>query len=269
MRLGIVGATGWLGSALGRRVLDTGLVPPSDLVLLNRSGPRPEYHGRTDVTWAPNLADLVARAEVVVLSVRPEDLPGLALSAPDRLVVSFLAGVPLAALAPTGGRVVRAMPNAAAERGRSYTPWLAGAKVTQADRALVRALLSTIGTEDEVRDESHIDLLTALSGSGAAYPALMAAAMLAHAEAAGLPEQIARHAVEAVVCDGADLLRGRIETAPELLHAYRAYRGTTEAGLDAAEASGFSRAIDEALRAATAKATGMWPLVAPRPADPT
>jgi len=257
MRLGIVGATGCLGSALGRRVLDSGLVPASDLVLLNRSGARPDYHGGIGVTWASGLPDLVDRADVVVLSVRPEDYAGLALIAPDRLVISFMAGVPLAALAPTTGRIVRAMPNAAAERGRSYTPWLAGQGVTQADRVLVRALLAAIGTEDEVDEEHHIDLLTALSGSGAAYPALMAAAMLAQARAAGLPEQVARHAVEAVVCDGADLLRGRVEAAAALVATYRAYRGTTAAGLDAAEAGGFTRAVEEALQAGAAKAARM------------
>ena len=266
MRLGIVGATGWLGSALGQRVLDSGLVQAPDLVLLNRSGARPEYHGRADVTWASDAADLVARADLVVLSVRPEDYSGLALHAPGRLVVSFLAGVPMWALAETGGRVVRAMPNAAAELGRSYTPWLAAAEVTEADRKLVRALLATIGTEDEVGYESHIDYLTGLSGSGAAYPAMMAAAMLAHARAQGLTEAVARHAVETVICGGADLLSGRIESASELIETYRGYRGTTAAGLDAAEAIGFVAAIVVALGAAAAEVERRWSPVPTPPA---
>jgi pyrroline-5-carboxylate reductase len=171
-----------------------------------------------------------------------------------------MAGVPLAALeATTGGRTVRAMPNAAAERGASYTPWLAGGAVTRDDRTFLRALLARIGTEDEVTREADIDLLTALSGSGAAYPALMAAAMLDQARASGLTEPVARRAVEAAICDGAEMLRGRIEAAPELVETYRAYRGTTAAGLDAAEERGFSKAIAAALEAGTAKAGRMWP----------
>ena len=258
MRVGIIGGTGWLGSALGRAVLDSRLVAASDLVLLNRSGPRPDYHKRTDVTWASDVTDLVARTDAVVLSVRPEDYTGLRLHAPGQLVISFMAGVPMAALARTGGRVVRAMPNAAAELGRSYTPWLAAPEPTEADRTFVRALLATIGTEDEVPDEAHINYLTALSGSGAAYPALMAAAMLADARGRGLAEQVALRAVEAAVCDGAVLLRDRIDTASELVESYRAYRGTTAAGLDAAEATGFVRAVEQALVAATRKAGSMW-----------
>ncbi|EYD75225.1 Pyrroline-5-carboxylate reductase [Rubellimicrobium mesophilum DSM 19309] len=257
MRLGIIGATGWLGSALGRGVLGTGHVAARDLVLLNRSGPRPDYQGHRDVTWATDAADLVERSDVVVLSVRPEDYSSLHLNAPGRLVVSFMAGVTMATLARTGGRIVRALPNGAAEHGGSYTPWLAAPEVTDADREAVRALLGAIGTEDEIPDEGQIDYLTGLSGSGAAYPALMAVAMLADARGRGLSEQVALRAVEAVICGGADMLRGRIGSASALVEAYRSYRGTTAAGLDAAEATGFMKAIGEALEAAALKAHRM------------
>lgn len=263
MRLGIIGATGWLGGALGRAVLERGLVAAPDLVLLNRSGVRPDYYGRPDVTWAKDVADLVALVDAVVLAVRPEDFAALGLRATGRLVISFMAGVPMAALAGTGGRVVRAMPNAAAERGRSYTPWLADAAVEEADRRVVQAILGAIGTEDEVAHEGQIDYLTALSGSGSAYPAMMAAAMLADARGRGLAEAVARRAVEAVICDGAEMLRGRIEDAPALVETYRAYRGTTAAGLDAAEARGLPDSVAEALDAATRKAGRMWPVPMP------
>lgn len=265
-RLGIIGATGWLGSALTRALLANDLAPATSLVLLNRSGARPPDFAHSAVTWATDPADLVARADAVILSVRPEDFPALALHAPGRLVVSFMAGVTMATLAATGGRIVRALPNAAADLGRSYTPWLAAPDVTAADRTLTRALLSRIGTEDEVATESQIDTLTALSGSGAAYPALLAQAMLDHARA-HLPEPIALRATEAAVCDGARLLQGRIGDAATLLAAYRAYKGTTAAGLDAAEQGGFTQAVAAALDAATRKAAlmGQPPSQSPRP----
>lgn len=259
-RLGIIGATGWLGSALVRGLIASGLTPATELVLLNRSGSRPPGFDRPGIAWATDVIDLVDRADAIVLSVRPEDYPALALRAPGRLVVSLMAGVPLATLAATGARVVRTMPNAAAESGSSYTPWFAGVGVTDADRAFVRALLARIGTEDEVPDERNIDYLTGLSGSGAAYPALMAAAMLSEARAAGLTETVARRAVEAAVCDGAAMLRGRIETADEFLRTYRDYRGTTAAGLDAAERAGFPAAVAAALAAAAEKARRMGAL---------
>lgn len=254
MKLGIIGATGWLGSALGRRVMETGVLPPEDLILLNRSGPRESYEGQRGVTWAADVADLAARSHVIVVSVRPEDWAGLALRAEGRLVLSFMAGIGMDRLAACGGRIVRAMPNAAAEFGGSYSPWFAGPGVTDDDRQAVTRLLGAIGTSDELPQEGHIDLMTAVPGSGAAYPALLAQAMLGFMREQGVPEPIARKSVEAAICGGARLLEGRIETAGAFLDAYMDYKGTTAAGLQVAQAGGFDALIRDALRAATGKA---------------
>jgi len=257
MRVGIIGATGWLGSALGGKLLSRGMLPAADLVLLNRSGPRPDYHGHAGVTWAGGVDDLVAGSDLVVISVRPQDWPTLGLTAPDRLVVSFMAGVDLDRLAASGGRVVRAMPNAAAEIGQSYSPWLAGPGVTDADRDAVRWLLSAIGSEDELDNEGQLDVMTAAPGSGAAYPALMAVALADFMRGQGISDRIAWRAAEAVVCGGAQLLAGRIDEAPKLLDAYMDYRGTTAAGIEAAQAAGFSSSIHAAMRAAVAASRRM------------
>ncbi len=257
MKIGIIGATGWLGSALGAGLLSHRIVRQGDLVLLNRSGPRPDYHGHADVVWARNVADLAAQSGVIVVSVRPEDWPRLALRAEGRLVLSFMAGVDTATLAGCGGRIVRAMPNAVAEIGASYSPFWAAEDVSDADRDTVRRLLSAIGTTDELETEAQIDLMGALPGSGAAYPALMAVAMAGFMRARGVSEAIAWRAAEAAAIGGARLLEGRITEAPALLAAYRDYRGPTEAGLDAAEAAGFNQAIEAALTAATEKSRQM------------
>lgn len=251
MKVGIIGATGWLGSALGGGLLARGMLQPRDLLLLNRSGPRGDYHGHGDVTWAASVGELVAGSDLVVVSVRPQDWPALDLQAPGRLVVSFMAGVGLARLGACAGRIVRAMPNAAAEIGRSYSPWIAGPGVTDADRAATRWLLSAIGTEDELGDEGQLDLMTAVPGSGAAYPALMAVAMAGFMRDQGVEDAVAWRAAEAAVVGGAQMLAGRIAEAPQFLAAYRDYRGTTAAGLDAAEAAGFDDALRRALAAAT------------------
>ena len=85
-----------------------------------------------------------------------------------------MAGIPLADLARRTGsdRVVRALPNAAAEVGFSYTPWTAGPAVTDADRTVVRRIFGACGSADEVLNEASIDYLTGLCGTGPAYPAL-------------------------------------------------------------------------------------------------
>ncbi len=257
MRIGIIGATGWLGSALGLRLLQQGLVAPEGLTLLNRSGQPGPYADWPGVRFAPDLTALVAASDVIVVSVRPESWPELQLQAPGRLVISFMAGIGAAALQASGGRILRAMPNAAADIGASWTPWWASDAVTEADREATRRILSAIGSEEEIPREDHIDLMTAVPGSGAAYPALMAQAMADYLTAQGLPDSTAWRAAGAAVCGGARLMEGDASRARDLLTAYLDYRGTTAAGLQAAEAAGFSEAIRAAIKAAAEKSADM------------
>ncbi|WP_136685056.1 pyrroline-5-carboxylate reductase family protein [Falsirhodobacter xinxiangensis] len=256
MRVGIAGGTGWLGFALGRRLLDDRIVAPSDLTILNRSGPRADYAGYR-VGWAADPKDLVQRSDIIILSIRPETWRTFDLDASGKLVLSFMAGIDCADLARCKGRIVRAVPNAAAEIGASYSPWYAGPGITDADKSAVTRILSSVGTSDELEDEKQVDVMTALPGSGAAYPALMAVAMFEYAKSQDVPPDIAWRAAEGAICGGAALLSGRISNAPALLAAYHDYRGTTAAGLCAAQESGFDASITNALSAATRKARDM------------
>lgn len=255
MNVGIIGGTGWLGKALALGALSRSIVAPDQLTIANRSGPTQDFAAYPGVRFA-SVADLCAASDVIVLSVRPEDFPLDGLNGRDRLVISFMARIPFAALgeALPNARLARAMPNGGASTGTSFTPWVAASGVTADDEAITVKLLSAMGDAAKVAGEGDLDYLAALSGSGAAYPALMAEAMLDHARARGLPEHIARKAVETVICGSAPLLAGKIETAPDLVESYRAYRGVTEAGIDAALAKGFAGAIHAALDAATLKA---------------
>ncbi len=253
--LGILGGTGWLGQALGLALLRGGILAPGELVILNRSGMAPGYADFPGVTLVRDMAALQAQAGPLVLSVRPEDFPVPGFAPGARLLISFMAAVPmdrLRALAPDA-RIVRAMPNGGASTGSSYSPWFAG-DLPAEDIALTRRLLAAIGTEDRVESEDQLDILSALSGSGPGYPALMAQALHAKALALGLPPVIAERAVEAVVAGSAAGLAGRVPAAGEIVAALCSYRGITAAGLDAAEAAGFSRALDAALDAAVAAA---------------
>ena len=257
MKLGILGGTGWLGRGLGLGLLRAGLWDAPDLVILNRSGDRTAY-GALPVVWAQDMAQMQRQCEVIVLSVRPQDFPVAGFDPGGRLVISFMAGWSmerLRALAPDA-RWVRAMPNGGAISGQSYTPWLAEG-LTPADDALVQRILSGMGAQQRIETEDHLDYLTALSGSGAAYPALMARAMLADAQARGLSLAVAQRAVEAVICGSTGLLAGQMGQIDTLLDCYRSYRGITAAGLDAAQAAGFETAVQAALSAATVKAQAM------------
>lgn len=254
-KIGIVGGTGWLGRALGHNLLRRGMAA-QDVILLNRRGPTDDYAEWPGVRWATGLADLVAQSAVIVLSVRPEDY---AIPMPqdfDGLVISFMAGVVATDLARDWPRaqIARAMPGGGATEGNAHVPWCSVGTLLPEAVATVTSVLSAIGTVDCVADEAALAYMSALSGSGAAYPALVAQAMFQHALSQGIAEDVAWRAVASVVCDAPNLFREAPQKAAELIDTYRGYKGITAAGIDTARAEGLEIAIARALDAATQKA---------------
>ena len=101
---------------------------------------------------------------------------------------------------------------------------------------------------------SHIDCLTGLTGSGSAYPALLASALLSHALAHGLP---ARRAVAAAVAGASQLVTEDGEAPDAIVHRFVDDRGTTAAGLQATTDRSFRDAVHAGLSAAEVRALDM------------
>lgn len=256
-RIGIVGGNGWIGGALARALVGAG-VPAERLTLSCRSTPPDWLPG---ANWTHDNQALADASDVVVLSVRPQDWGAITLAAPDRLVVSVMAGVPVADLAAATGsdRVVRALPNAAATVGHSYTPWCASPAVTDDDRAAVRAVFEACGTADEVPREADIDYLTGHSGTGPAYPALLAAALVRDAVAQGLPADVARRAAVGILIGTGRIFEATGEDPADTVAAFIDYRGVTAAALEAMQAGGFDALVSAGLAAARQKSASLRP----------
>lgn len=255
-QIGIIGGGGWLGGAIARGILDAALVPAADLTLSYRSR---EPDGFAGVHLTSGNEELIERSDIVIVSVRPADWPALVLSAPGRLVISVMAGIGIAEIQSQlrTRRVVRTLPNAAAEVGCSYTPWRAADEVTAADRAWVRAIFEACGSADEVADESQIDYLTGLSGGGPAFPALLADAMQKDAVARGIDPSVARRAVTAVLVGTGRMFAAKPEDPAEVVETFVGYRGTTAAAIAAMRAAGLERAVSAGLGAALEKSQAM------------
>ncbi len=205
----------------------------------------------------------VAGAQVVVLAVKPQimgevlkPLSGeLQLSRP--LVISVAAGIRVANLIEWIGEgvpVVRAMPNRPALVGAGATGLYAGSDVGDAARAQATELLSATGLAVWVDREEHLDVVTALSGSGPAYFFRLAELMAQAAEAQGLSAEVA-HRLAAQTLAGAGRLAAA-ENAPDLAkmrEAVTSKGGTTAAALDRFEALGWPKTVAEAMDAAAAR----------------
>jgi pyrroline-5-carboxylate reductase len=256
LRIGIIGGGGWLGGAIAASILDAGLVQPHDLALSYRSE-QPNRFG--DSFWTSDNQRLVDCSDVIIVSVRPADWRSLAVDADGKLVVSVMAGIRLSQLAEhhNTDRVVRSLPNAAAEVGKSYTPWIGSEGVNDQDRATVRAVFDACGVQDEVASEDDIDYLTGLSGSGPAFPALLADAMMRDAVARGIKPDVARRAVTAVLVGSGRLFEKSGECPADTVEAFVSYRGTTAAAIAAMRVAGFDAAVRNGLDAAFQKSMTM------------
>ena len=179
-----------------------------------------------------------AAADTLVVALKPQAFreagPALKpLVGPSTLVVSIMAGTTIAALEQVcGGKVVRAMPNTPAAIGRGITVAVAAKSVNAAQRATADALLRATGAVEWVDDESLMDAVTAVSGSGPAYVFLLAEELARAGVDAGLPAELAtKLARETVVGSGELLHRSKLASAT-LRENVTSPGGTTAAALD-------------------------------------
>jgi pyrroline-5-carboxylate reductase len=153
-------------------------------------------------------------------------------TAPSTLVVSIMAGTPIAALEEVcGGSVVRAMPNTPAAIGRGITVAVAANNVSTAQRAVADALLRATGSVEWIDDENLMDAVTAVSGSGPAYIFLLAEELARAGIEAGLPADLATKLARETVAGSGELLHRSDLAAATLRQNVTSPGGTTAAAL--------------------------------------
>ncbi|MDF3811527.1 MULTISPECIES: pyrroline-5-carboxylate reductase [Rhodopseudomonas] len=239
--------TGWLAQGL-----DAG-----DVVVVDPQ-PSDEIRALTarGVRFNASAADVGAVA-TLVLAVKPQ-MFGAAAPAlrpyvgAQTLVVSIMAGTPSAAIkAACGGHVVRAMPNTPAAIGRGITVAVASDDVSAAQRDIADALLRATGAVEWIDDESLMDAVTAVSGSGPAYVFLLAEELARAGVAAGLPAELATRLARHTVAGSGELLhRSELDSAT-LRQNVTSPGGTTAAALAVLMADdGFQPLLTRAVAAA-------------------
>jgi len=177
-------------------------------------------------------------ADTLVVAVKPQMFreagPALKkLVGPGTLVVSIMAGTPIAVLeAVCGGMVVRAMPNTPAAIGRGITVAVAAKNVSAAQRATADALLRATGSVEWVDDESLMDAVTAVSGSGPAYVFLLAEELARAGVEAGLPAELATKLARETVAGSGELLHRSEQDSATLRQNVTSPGGTTAAALE-------------------------------------
>jgi pyrroline-5-carboxylate reductase len=147
-------------------------------------------------------------------------------------------------------RLARVMPNTPCLVGAGASAYALGGAATAADGQLVARLLSTVGIAVEL-DESLLDAVTGLSGSGPAYVYQVIEALSDGGVLMGLPRDVATRLASQTVLGAAQMVMHTGEPPAVLKDAVASPGGTTIAGLHALESGGLRAALMNAVRAAT------------------
>ncbi|MBL4769213.1 MAG: pyrroline-5-carboxylate reductase, partial [Rhodobacteraceae bacterium] len=198
---------------------------------------------------------------IVLIAVKPqmmgEALPTLvALGGGGTLFVSVAAGTSIASFEKVFGAgtpIVRAMPNTPAAIGRGITALIGNTAATEADIALAEGLLAAVGQTVLLDDESQIDAVTGVSGSGPAYVFHLIETLAAAGAAQGLPADLAMRLAKATVAGAGALAEAAEEDPAQLRVNVTSPNGTTQAALEVLmdDEAGFPKLLNRAVAAAT------------------
>lgn len=236
--------------------------PPRSDLAIRVVDPDPAARARLGATFSletyTDPVEAVRDADVILLAIKPQTMPavldGLAGHVEaGQLVISIAAGTTTADIEARLGRgtpVVRCMPNTPALIGHGITGMIAGPHCSAHQRGLAEQVLSAASEVVWLDDESLMDAVTAISGTGPAYFFLLTEALAAAARELGLPADTADR-LAAITCFGAGAM---VATSPgqaqELRRRVTSPGGTTEAAMRVLDGEGFRELMLRAARAA-------------------
>jgi pyrroline-5-carboxylate reductase len=268
-KIGFIGG-GNMGEALIKGLLRSGLSDSGQLYCSDaRSDRLAELQTRHGIRTTGDNAALAGQCDLVVYAVKPQVMgPVVKATAQaldqEKLVISIAAGVPLSAIAAVAGkplRLVRAMPNVCVSVEAGATAVAPGEHAREGDLELAQAIFESVGRCVIVRNESLLDGVTGLSGSGPAYVFVILDAMADAGVKVGLARDEAM-LLAAQTLMGAAKMHLDTEIHPgQLRDIVTSPGGTTIAGLHALERDGIRNAMMDAVEAATLRAKELGQLV--------
>lgn len=206
--------------------------------------------------------DLTASSRTILLAVKPQQMDGVLreiapLLKPSHLLLSIAAGLDtrffygrIAASQP----LVRIMPNLCATIGEGIAAVYLSPACRAGDRTLARRIFDSVGETVFVDQEEMLDAVTAVSGSGPAFVALFADAMIEAGQAAGLGAELSRRLVLKTLSGTSQLIRGMRDTIPSFIEKVASKGGTTEAGLSVLTEAKFRETIGQTIQKAMERA---------------
>lgn len=256
--IGFIGA-GQMARALARGLFRSSLVTGDRLHLFDPDPLVSEaFAAQFAGAWKLNSnAEVLARSEIIILAVKPQNIPGVMAElagniVPGKLLISIAAGVTISTLCEgfQTDRVVRVMPNTPALVMEGASAYALGPGASAEDGQLVGKMLGAVGKAYSV-EEKLLDAVTGLSGSGPAFVYVIIEALSDGGVRMGLPREVATALAAQTVLGSAQMVLQTGEHPAVLKDKVASPGGTTIAGLQALEQYGLRGALIAAVEAAT------------------
>ncbi len=248
-------ASAMIGGLLARHDVQAGGIVASDRHQERLDAVGGQFGVRTTL----DNREAALNAQVIVLSVKPQVLPGVlaelrgagAIDA-AALVVSIVAGATIASISTGLGHraIVRSMPNTPAQVGEGMTVWTATPEVSEVQREQAGAIVAALGRQLFVEEEKFLDMATAISGSGPAYVFLMMEALIDAAVHLGFSRDAAREMVVQTIRGSAIYAEQQPVHPAELRNRVTSPGGTSADALYQLEKGGFRTVMSDAVLAA-------------------
>lgn len=267
---GFIGG-GNMGEAMIGALAGTGRFAPGHIFVSDASPERLDFLRETyGVSTTPDNGEVFRKADVVVLAVKPQQMSGVLSGLADipltgrKLIVSIAAGFPISRMEeilyaerPPEDRenlpIVRVMPNTPSLVGAGMSGMSPNRHAAAGDVSAAEGILSAMGRV-LVFEETELDAVTGVSGSGPAYVFYLAEAMAEGGVAAGLEAGAAAELALATIEGAAKLMREGNESPAELRRKVTSPGGTTQAALEHMEANQVRRHVADAIVAAARRA---------------
>ncbi len=228
-----------MGLTFAQAFINSRVVTANQLIILEKNqGERVEHLKSLQLGKIVTEPDSLKNAELIVLAVKPQDVPALfevikEYIDPSQVILSIMAGISINQIKEGLGasKIIRAMPNLPSQIGQGMTAFTCTEEVTRFEQGAVQNLLATTGKTLNVGEESKIDVATAISGSGPAYIFYFMEAMIKAAKASGLENHFAETLVVQTFLGSLGLYKSSSKNCNEWIDRVASRGGTTEAAM--------------------------------------
>jgi len=261
MKIAILGC-GNMGLAFARSFLQYELVKKENLLLIEKNEERCQMLTKTKEGIVVNtIKENISTYDLVILAVKPQDFEVLAHDLKGKLtenqiVLSIMAGININKIQQLTEHkfVIRAMPNTPAMMGMGITGFTSAEGISISKLFKVENLINATGRSIYIEDESLLDAVTALSGSGPAYFYYFVKQMVETGKIMGFDEGTALLLVKQTMLGAYHLINNAELSLDDLIKAVASKGGTTEAALKVFNDQHLDQSIREGILAAERRA---------------